>query len=52
MRNRGSILLVENDKVKLIQRTKDETVYNVFPGSGIEHGKHRKQERKEKGGGL
>lgn len=38
MRNRGSVILVENEKVALIQRTRDGIVYYVFPGGGIENG--------------
>ncbi|MCC3357062.1 NUDIX hydrolase [Bacillus sp. REN16] len=38
MRNRGSVVIVENDKVGLIQRIKDGSVYYVFPGGGIEYG--------------
>ena len=38
MRNRGAVILVENDKVALIQRTRDDIVYYVFPGGGIENG--------------
>ena len=38
MRIRGSVILVENEKVALIQRTRDDIVYYVFPGGGIETG--------------
>ena len=38
MRNRGSVVIVENNKVGLIQRTRDGAVYYVFPGGGIEYG--------------
>ena len=38
MRNRGAVILVENDKVALIRRTWDGIVYYVFPGGGIEDG--------------
>lgn len=38
MRNRGSVVIVENDKVGLIRRTRDGIVYYVFPGGGIEKG--------------
>jgi len=37
MRNRGSVVIVENDKVGLIQRIRDGSVYFVFPGGGIEN---------------
>jgi len=38
MRNRGAVILVENDEVALLQRTRDGIVYYVFPGGGIENG--------------
>ncbi|WP_144789984.1 NUDIX domain-containing protein [Lysinibacillus fusiformis] len=38
MRNRGSVVIVENDKVGLIRRIRDGIVYYVFPGGGIEKG--------------
>ena len=38
MRNRGSVVIVENDRVGLIRRIRDGTVYYVFPGGGIEKG--------------
>ena len=38
MRNRGAVVLIENNKVALIQRTRDGTVYYVFPGGGLEQG--------------
>ncbi|KMY28973.1 DNA mismatch repair protein MutT [Lysinibacillus xylanilyticus] len=38
MRNRGSVVIVENDTVGLIQRIRDGSVYYVFPGGGIENG--------------
>ncbi|MGE7913937.1 NUDIX hydrolase [Lysinibacillus xylanilyticus] len=38
MRNRGSVVIVENDKIGLIQRIRDGSVYYVFPGGGIENG--------------
>jgi len=38
MRNRGSVVIVENGKVVLIQRIRDGSVYYVFPGGGIENG--------------
>ncbi len=38
MRNRGSVVIVENNKVGLIQRNRDGAVYYVFPGGGIEDG--------------
>jgi 8-oxo-dGTP diphosphatase len=38
LRNRGSVVIVENDKVGLIQRIRDGSVYFVFPGGCIESG--------------
>lgn len=38
MRNRGSVVIVENAKVGLIRRIRDGIVYYVFPGGGIEKG--------------
>lgn len=38
MRDRGSVVIIKNNKVGLIQRIRDGTVYYVFPGGGIENG--------------
>lgn len=38
MRNRGSSILIENNKVALIKRVKSDFIYHVFPGGGIEAG--------------
>ncbi|HJF33499.1 MAG TPA: NUDIX domain-containing protein [Sporosarcina psychrophila] len=38
MRNRGSSVLIEKNKVALIKRVKENCVYYVFPGGGIEEG--------------
>ncbi|MEK4130091.1 NUDIX domain-containing protein [Solibacillus sp. FSL W8-0474] len=38
MRNRGSVVIIEKDKVGLIKRIRDGSVYYVFPGGGIEKG--------------
>lgn len=38
MRKRGSVVIVENDKVVLIKRIRDGSIYYVFPGGGIEEG--------------
>ena len=38
MRNRGSVVIVENEMVGLIQRIRDGSVYYVFPGGGLENG--------------
>ncbi|MFC6038549.1 NUDIX domain-containing protein [Paenisporosarcina macmurdoensis] len=40
MRDRGSVVLIENNKVGLIKRIRDGTVYYVFPGGGIEVGEN------------
>ncbi|MFD3450142.1 NUDIX domain-containing protein [Microbacteriaceae bacterium 4G12] len=36
MRNRGSIVLIEKNKVVLIRRVREGITYYVFPGGGIE----------------
>lgn len=36
MRNRGAVVIVENEKVALIRREKMGRIYFVFPGGGIE----------------
>lgn len=38
MRNRGSVVIIENKQVALIKRRKGNSVYYVFPGGGIEIG--------------
>ncbi|MER2010525.1 MAG: NUDIX domain-containing protein [Psychrobacillus sp.] len=38
MRNRGSVVILENDKVAIIRRVRDGIIYYVFPGGGIEKG--------------
>ncbi|WP_417899808.1 NUDIX domain-containing protein [Bacillus haimaensis] len=38
MRDRGSVVIVEDSKVILIKRVRNESVYYVFPGGGIEEG--------------
>ncbi|UQW98816.1 NUDIX domain-containing protein [Rummeliibacillus sp. G93] len=38
MRDRGSVVILENKKVLLIQRIRDNSIYYVFPGGGIENG--------------
>lgn len=38
MRDRGSVVLIEDNKVGLIQRNRDGSIYYVFPGGGIEDG--------------
>lgn len=38
MRDRGSVVLIENKKVGLIKRIREDSVYYVFPGGGIEEG--------------
>jgi len=36
MEDRGSVVIIENKQVALIKRNKDDVVYYVFPGGGIE----------------
>ena len=38
MRNRSSSILIVNNKVALIKRVRENCVYYVFPGGGIEEG--------------
>ncbi|MCA1054492.1 NUDIX domain-containing protein [Rossellomorea aquimaris] len=38
MRNRAGILLVENEQLAVIKRTKGQTIYYVIPGGGVEEG--------------
>lgn len=38
MRERSSVVLIQNNKVGLIKRDWNESVYYVFPGGGIEPG--------------
>jgi 8-oxo-dGTP pyrophosphatase MutT (NUDIX family) len=38
MRDRGSVIIIEDNKVGLIKRVREEAVYYVFPGGGIEEG--------------
>lgn len=43
MRNRGSVVIIEDDKVALIERMKNGDHYYVFPGGGIEKGETPEQ---------
>ncbi|PLT28859.1 NUDIX domain-containing protein [Peribacillus deserti] len=38
MRNRGSAIVIENQKVALIRREWNQCIYYVFPGGGVERG--------------
>ncbi|MDJ0333057.1 NUDIX domain-containing protein [Planococcus sp. S3-L1] len=38
MRDRGSVVLIQNNKVGLIKRVREDSIYYVFPGGGIEEG--------------
>ncbi|MDX8366576.1 NUDIX hydrolase [Cytobacillus sp. IB215665] len=38
MRNRGSVVLIDNKKVCLIKRVVGDSAYYVFPGGGLESG--------------
>jgi len=42
-RNRGSAVIIEEDKVALIKRNRDGEEYYVFPGGGIEKGESPEQ---------
>jgi len=46
MRNRSAVIIIENEKVLLIQRNKDNSIYYVFPGGGIENGETPKEAAK------
>ena len=46
MRNRSAVVILENEKVLLIQRNKDNSIYYVFPGGGIESGETPKEAAK------
>ncbi|MED1557304.1 NUDIX hydrolase [Bacillus paramycoides] len=37
-RNRGAAIIVQDDKIALIKRVREDEVYFVFPGGGIEEG--------------
>jgi 8-oxo-dGTP diphosphatase len=37
-RDRGSVVIIENNKIGLIKRIRNGAVYYVFPGGGIEKG--------------
>lgn len=43
MRDRGSCILIKENKVVLIQRMREGQVYYVFPGGGIEIGETPEQ---------
>lgn len=43
MRDRGSLIIIENGKVALIRRIRDGSVYYVFPGGGIVKGETPKE---------
>jgi 8-oxo-dGTP diphosphatase len=38
LRDRASVVIVENNRVGLIKRIREGNVYYVFPGGGIENG--------------
>ncbi|MGB5945705.1 NUDIX hydrolase [Paenisporosarcina sp.] len=40
MRDRAAVVIVKNNKVGLIKRIRNGSVYYVFPGGGIEDGEH------------
>ena len=46
MRARSSVVIIENDKVLLIERNWDGAIYYVFPGGGIEEGEERESAAK------
>ena len=40
MRDRAAVVIMKNNKVGLIKRIRNGSVYYVFPGGGIEDGEH------------
>ena len=38
IRNRGAAIIVQEGKIALIKRIREEETYYVFPGGGIEEG--------------
>jgi 8-oxo-dGTP diphosphatase len=46
MRDRGSVVIIENGKAALIKRIRADSVYYVFPGGGIEKGETPKEAAK------
>ncbi|PES97607.1 DNA mismatch repair protein MutT [Bacillus cereus] len=38
VRNRGAAIIVRDGKIALIKRVRDDEIYYVFPGGGIEEG--------------
>ncbi|MBW9234253.1 NUDIX domain-containing protein, partial [Leptospira santarosai] len=42
MRDRAGVILVENNHVALIKRIRNDSVYYVFPGGGIDEGENPK----------
>jgi 8-oxo-dGTP diphosphatase len=38
VRNRASVVLIQDKKVGLIKRIREKCIYYVFPGGGIEEG--------------
>ncbi|MCZ8537076.1 NUDIX domain-containing protein [Paenisporosarcina quisquiliarum] len=42
MRDRAGVILVENNHVALIKRIRNDSVYYVFPGGGIDEGEDPK----------
>lgn len=43
MRNRSGIILIENDKLALIERHRNGLHYFIFPGGGIDAGENPEQ---------
>ncbi|MBO0992883.1 NUDIX hydrolase [Bacillus sp. SD088] len=47
MRDRGSVVLIKDKKVGLIKRVREDSIYYVFPGGGIEEGETPEREALE-----
>lgn len=43
MRDRGSVVIIENNSVGLIKRIRNGSAYYVFPGGGLENGETPKE---------
>ena len=46
IRNRGAAIIVQEGKIALIKRIREEETYYVFPGGGLRKVKRLKRQRK------
>lgn len=49
IRNRGAAIIVQEGKIALIKRIREEETYYVFPGGGIEEGETPEEATKRGG---